>query len=62
MIAVLYSQKYTSVDKSDNKPVTQDIEIDTVSNVVVFRLTGDDIAPGTFAVLDYTKVLNICTS
>ena len=55
-LATLYFQKYTSVDNSGTKPVTQDIEIDTVYNVVVFRLSGDGITPGTFAIVDYTKV------
>jgi len=36
--------------------MTQNIEIDIANNVVVFRLTGEGIAPGTYAVLDYTKV------
>jgi hypothetical protein len=50
-------QKFESSYKTDgsDKTVKTDIEIDTVSNVVVFRLTGSDLTPGTYAVIDYTK-------
>jgi len=37
--------------------VTSDVEIDKTSNLVSFYLSGEGVAPGTFAVVDYTKSL-----
>jgi len=48
-------KKFQMADNSGSKPVNQDIEIDMSNNYAVFYLTGADIAPGTFATLDYTK-------
>jgi len=48
-------KKFQVEDKSGYNPVNQDIEIDMANNYAVFYLTGDSVAPGTFAVIDYTK-------
>jgi len=48
-------KKFHVEDKSGNNPVNEDIEIDMANNYATFYLTGDSVAPGTFAVLDYTK-------
>jgi hypothetical protein len=48
---------YSNVDKTGSSPVNQDIEINKAKNTMVFRLSGDGIEAGTFAVLDYSKSL-----
>jgi len=50
-------KKYQLTDSDGPAPVTEDIEIDTANNVVVFRLSGAGMEPGTFAVLDHTKAM-----
>jgi len=47
-------KKYQTVNTNGNTPVIQNIEVDSANNLV-YRLTGDGITPGTFAVLDYTR-------
>jgi len=46
---------YRTVDKSGDNKLDQEVDIDTSNNQLVFRLNGEGIAPGTFAVQDYTK-------
>jgi hypothetical protein len=48
-------QKFQVVDKSGGSPLSQNVELNAAQNTVVFRLIGQDITFGTFAVLDYTK-------
>jgi len=48
-------KKFQITDNSGKTPVSQDVEIDMANNYAVFYLTGDNITPGTFAILDYTK-------
>jgi len=48
-------KKFKVVDDSSKDPVNQDVEIDTLNQYAVFRLNGADLAPGTFAVIDYAK-------
>jgi len=48
-------KKYSEVYENGRTPVKEDIEVDTEKNTVVFRLSGQGITPGTFALFDYTK-------
>jgi hypothetical protein len=48
-------KKFQVVDNSGSTPVREEVEIDLTNNYAVFHLTGNSIAPGTFAALDYTK-------
>jgi hypothetical protein len=48
-------EKFRVVDDSGKTPVTQDIEINTAKQYAVVQINGDSIAPGTYAVLDYSK-------
>jgi len=48
-------KKFSVVDNTDKTAVYQDVEIDALNQYVIFRLNGADLAPGTFAVFDYTK-------
>jgi hypothetical protein len=46
---------YRHTDKTGTTPIQQDIEVNLGKNTLSFNLQGEGIAPGTVAVVDYSK-------